>query len=192
MPDVSQQFDQSTPDQKLEYIASNWARVQPTLTAVLRSVVHDPHEADDLIQKVAMVVIRKRETFTPGTSFNAWVSQIARYELMTWRRDKSRNIIDFNSEVIERLVETASHDSEYWSAYAVHLEPCLRKLRGRPLEILSLRYRDNLSPQQIAGILSVTPNAISQVLARTKIKIKECVEQRIGSTKPKIAKGGNP
>ncbi len=48
------------------------------LWVVAAAVLSDRAEAEDVVQDAALVAINRLDSFTPGTSFGAWMSQIVR------------------------------------------------------------------------------------------------------------------
>lgn len=49
-----------------------------TLWVVAAAVLSDRVEAEDVVQEAALVAMNRLDSFTPGTSFGAWMSQIVR------------------------------------------------------------------------------------------------------------------
>ena len=63
---------------KNEQITVQWAQSQPLIAAFISSLVPDFHDADDILQNVAVVTVRKYEQFDPNRSFVAWAIGIAK------------------------------------------------------------------------------------------------------------------
>ena len=55
-----------------------WTRAQPVVAGYVSSMTPDVHEADDLLQDTAVVLLRKFGEYDPGRSFVAWALGIAK------------------------------------------------------------------------------------------------------------------
>ena len=66
---------------KNEQLTVQWAQSQPLIAAFISSLVPDFHDADDILQNVAVVTVRKYEQFDPNRSFVAWAIGIAKNEI---------------------------------------------------------------------------------------------------------------
>ncbi len=59
---------------------------QPRLYAFALSLTGNPNEADDVLQNMNLVLLKKREAFRPDADFGAWALQIARLEVQRLRQ----------------------------------------------------------------------------------------------------------
>ena len=62
----------------------------PKLWRIARAMCRDHHAAQDLVQEAGMIAWRKRESFAPGTRFEAWTGQIVRNLALRHGRDGAR------------------------------------------------------------------------------------------------------
>ncbi|MFN9973708.1 MAG: RNA polymerase sigma factor, partial [Phycisphaerae bacterium] len=53
-------------------------KCRPALLIVASAVLGDRHEADDVVQEASLIGLASLDRFTPGTSFEGWMSQIVR------------------------------------------------------------------------------------------------------------------
>ena len=67
------------------------------------SLVADATEADDVVQEAAIVGLRRWSSFSPGTSFRAWMGEVIRNVALNSRRKRRREIrrFGFASELAE-------------------------------------------------------------------------------------------
>jgi len=62
----------------------------PKLWAIAMAMSRNHHVAQDLVQEAGMIAWKKRDTFIPETSFNAWTGQIVRNLALRHGRDSTR------------------------------------------------------------------------------------------------------
>jgi RNA polymerase sigma-70 factor (ECF subfamily) len=66
-----------------------------------------PADAEDLVQETYLKAFRASATFEPGTNLRAWLFSILHN---TWRnriRDRARDAVDVDSEIVERAADVA-------------------------------------------------------------------------------------
>ena len=89
-------------------------------------------------QLVAMEIWSSQ--FTPGTSFFAWSSRIATYEVLKLRERRGRDKLRFTSEFVEVIAAEAAETGENWEDRRQALAVCLAKLRPKDRELIERRY----------------------------------------------------
>jgi RNA polymerase sigma-70 factor (ECF subfamily) len=73
------------------------------------SLLHDPDDAEDVLQETNLVLWKKFKEYEPGTDFARWASRIAYHEALRVRRKKGRSRQRFSDDFIET---TLSADCE--------------------------------------------------------------------------------
>ena len=81
---------ETTPDD-VERFLQLFAQHQRQVLGYVYSLVPHTQNAEDIFQKTSLVLWRKFSEFTAGTSFRAWASQIAWFEVLKWREAKGRS-----------------------------------------------------------------------------------------------------
>src|SRR6185436_7012429 len=130
-----------------------WARYRPELYAFALAALRHEGDADDLVQEVSVVVIRRAEEFRPGTSFGAWVREIARRCLLDRVKKRPTRVRTLDPDVLECL-DVAAREVERSGRAALlseALAECLEELRPLPREVLERRYRDGQPVEAIAA-----------------------------------------
>ncbi|MEZ6087345.1 MAG: hypothetical protein R3C05_04815 [Pirellulaceae bacterium] len=54
----------------------------------VRAMVRDVHVASDIVQNIALVLLRKFEQWDPSCEFLPWAMGFAKFELLAFYRDK--------------------------------------------------------------------------------------------------------
>jgi RNA polymerase sigma-70 factor (ECF subfamily) len=160
--------------------AAEWVQVQSAVGTFIAASGVQFHDSEDLLQKVAVIAFEKFEDFDPQRApFLAWVTGIARNEVMHWRRNAGRDRHVFTAATIEILADVQSQTDEESSSFARALAWCVKKLQGRSSEVLTLRYTEELSPTQIAERLDTSSTSIRVTLSRARKSVRECVDRRL-------------
>jgi RNA polymerase sigma-70 factor, ECF subfamily len=125
---------------------------------IAAGILMDPHAADDVLQEAAVVAWQKRAEFAPGSSFGAWVGQIARNISLRHRESRRRR----QSAAIDLVDEPASTLAAGGGPDARDATPADLASAGR--EMLE---RLGLSASLTASLLSLDPTARACLLLRT-------------------------
>ena len=55
-----------------------WTQAQPAIAGYIAALVPDPHAADDVVQEVAVILLRKFAEYDPARPFIAWAMGVAK------------------------------------------------------------------------------------------------------------------
>jgi RNA polymerase sigma-70 factor, ECF subfamily len=69
-----------------ETFAAEFTAASASLWTVAAGVLGHRNHAEDVLQEAAVIGLQKRATFTPGTSFVAWMARIVRFCAQNQRR----------------------------------------------------------------------------------------------------------
>jgi len=163
-----------------EQLAVLWTKAQPFVAAYISSLVPDFHRAEDVLQQVAVVLVRKFDQYDTNQPFLAWTLGIARREVLKQQRQRARDRHVFSEEFAERLSVTYEKMAGSFDGYRQTLAECIRELDTRARRALSLRYGDDLRPAIVAERMEVTPGAARVLLHRARTTLRECIERHLG------------
>jgi RNA polymerase sigma-70 factor (ECF subfamily) len=162
--------------------AAAWVEVQQAVATFIAACGPKFHDGEDILQKVAVIAFERYDVFDPQrAAFLSWTLGIARHEVMHWQRSISRDRHLFSPEIVDMLAEVQSSFGEESSYLAQALEWCIKLVRGRPREVLELRYMEDLSPTEIAERLRTSSSSIRVTLSRTRKSLRDCVDRRLES-----------
>ena len=99
-----------------ERLAAYWTQAQPAVAAFVGSVVPDFHQAEEILQRVSVVLVRKFLEYDPRHSFIAWAICVAKFEILYFRRQHATDRHFFDTEIIEKIA--ASHERLHLSIKA--------------------------------------------------------------------------
>ena len=153
------------------------------LFSYIRAMVRDSHEAEDLFQEIAVAVIKKGEE-EEIRNFKAWIKQVARNQLKTIIRNKSRRK-NFNlptpemMELIDKCYLENDTPNDYFQDQYDALLECLKKVKSKVAEIIRRRFVEDESYKDIAQILQLSEEATRKASLRARAKLAECVQNQM-------------
>jgi RNA polymerase sigma-70 factor (ECF subfamily) len=96
-----------------------------------------PADAEDLVQETYLKAFRAADRFEPGTNLRAWLFTILHNTALNRARDRARDTVAVDSEIVERAAEAPSTG---------------RGTRGPAETPEALLIRDTLAPELQAAI----------------------------------------
>jgi RNA polymerase sigma-70 factor, ECF subfamily len=167
-------------DQHVEFMTL-FLKHQTDCKAFIGSLVRDRHARDDLFQEVALLLWKKFPSYDRGCSFGAWARGIAAKKIMQHWEKAGRLPMPFSPQTIQAILEAYERTEKAATAKAVALERCLEDLPEKSRRLLTLRYEESLSLDQIARRVESTLDAVHKALTRLRTRLQECIEQRLAA-----------
>jgi RNA polymerase sigma-70 factor, ECF subfamily len=172
-----------TPEQ-YEQLAAQWTAAQRTIAVFVQALVPDFHEAEEVLQQVAVALVRKYEQYDPHQPFLYWAIRFAKLEALAHiRRRDTEKLVFCDDEVLEQLAESCLRMESDAPVFAEALKECVEQLDGRSYRAIRLRYADNLRSAQIAAEMKISDGAVRMLLSRARILLRNCVESRSAAWK---------
>ena len=128
---------------------------------LIRRMVSDHHDADDLTQDTFVKVWNNLESFRGDSKLFTWIYRIAANEALAHlRKARLRKRIPFAD--VEYRMHHDLHDDRYYSGTQIQmkLQQAIDRLPPRQKLIFSMRYYENLSYENISEILGITEGAL--------------------------------
>ena len=158
--------------------------MQPRLYGFILKRLADQDQARDVLQRTNLVICQKAEDYKPGTSFTAWTFTIARFQLMAWRKNQSRNRLVFSDTVYEHI-DGKNKPSEVDDDVRVDaLKECMKKLNPDERDLLEQRYRHDIPFATIASTMNASVDAIGMRLSRIRRRLAKCIQDKIQQDTP--------
>lgn len=153
-------------------------RAQIGLLRYITTLVGCPEAAGNILQNTNLVLWQKADEFEPGTNFDAWATKFAYWQAKAYSRDRGRDRHVFGDELITQLAERANKLEEVEVTVSL-LRRCVQRLRLGDRELITLRYDNGLTVQQLASRLGKSPSAIKGALLRARRSLRSCVERQL-------------
>ncbi|MCK9903209.1 sigma-70 family RNA polymerase sigma factor [Frankia sp. Cpl3] len=155
-----------------EWFTGLVSAVGPRLLAFLARRIDPPADAADLLAEVLMTAWRRvADLPSDGDAAAAWLFGIARHTLANHRRGQTRR-----AALADRL---RTHLATVIPAYdalpeqAVEIRAALAQLTEADQAVLTLACWDDLTADEIAEILRITPSAVRQRLRRARERLRQ-------------------
>jgi len=160
------------------HVQQLFVRYHGQLRAFALALMPDFARADDVLQEVFLTVTSKAHEFERGSSFLAWSRAIVRLKLLESQHQSRRAFR--TSDVLDSLMASCP---EEWAGdeKLVSLAKCLGELAPKARELITLRYKFEHSPQEIARLLSRTVNSINVALSKARMALRECLDRQLSS-----------
>jgi len=167
--------------QQSEQLAVDWISAQRVVGAFIGSLIPDFHAAEDLLQRVAVAVVRKYAEYDPQRPFTSWAIGIAKYEVLAYRRQHATDRHLFDERLLETVADRYCRFGSEFSSVSQALRDCLQEVGGRARRALELRYAEDLKPARLAEELGMTDGAARVLLSRARAVIRECIQRRLAA-----------
>jgi RNA polymerase sigma-70 factor (ECF subfamily) len=138
-------------------------------------------DAEEVLQRVAIVLWRKFSDYDSTRGFLPWAFGIAYFEVLKFRTEAGRNRLIFREDVLEALVETQEAQNPILEAQQQALHECLSKLSPDSVALLRRRYCDSESVAALAVEKGTTAKALYRRIDRLRDLVADCIERRISS-----------
>ena len=143
-------------------------------------MVANHHEAEDLLQKVNLILWQKRANFETGSNFRAWSFTIARLEVLNQLRQQRRDQRVFsdrkNHESSPVFDPAAEVEDE---ALLGVLKDCRERLSSRDQELLFVGYATDRPLKEYAENLSRSPGTLKARLFQIRENLRKRIEARL-------------
>lgn len=154
-------------------------RNRPWMLKVLRSRVGDAHVADDLLQEVALAVLRQPSRPVLPSKVAPWLYRLTvRQAINHHRRTRSRNWQPITPEH-----EPTGRDDVSpldWLMAAERrgeVQSALQRLKARDREILLLKYTENWTYEELARHMGAKVKTIEYRLLKARQRLRRLISQ---------------
>jgi RNA polymerase sigma-70 factor (ECF subfamily) len=164
-----------------EQFAALWTAAQPTVAGFIRTLIPDYLQADEVLQRVAVTLVRKFDQYDSSRAFTAWAVGVAKYEVLYFRRERATDKHLFGDDIVEQIASRYEVLAENVDPMREALRHCLEKLEGRSKRVIELRYRRGLKSAAIADEMRLSSGAVRMLLCRVRETLRNCIERRVAS-----------
>lgn len=152
------------------------------LRTVVRSRLNEPDAVEDVMQNIALAIVKHRSVLTEVNRVGAWLYQIAVRQVLMHRRSsgRRRRMHDrFASEASEHGEQTSPLQSLLAMETQTNVEQALNELNEIDRQILLLKYSEGWSYRQLAEHLGVQEETIEYRLLRARKNLRRLL-RRLG------------
>jgi RNA polymerase sigma-70 factor (ECF subfamily) len=168
-------LDEECPE-AVEQFVERLGSCQDRLFAYILMLLSNREAALDVLQETNLVLWRKAAEFDRRQDFAAWACRIAYFQVLAWYRDKNRDRLIFDQQLLDQLSAEAEPLSGEITDRCRALRRCMVRLSDHMRDLLKHRYELNWSIKQIAGKFSQSPGAVATSLCRARHELLSCIE----------------
>lgn len=150
---------------------------EPSLRVYVRSLLFTGEDESDVMQDVAVVLWRKFDPTLDSEAFCRWAFGVARMEVLTFRRDRARDRLQFSEDIYQLLSETVYEQSNHLEAERRALESCVKKLPEERRQLIEAAYAPGVQIDQMAAQMGKTAMALYKSLHRIRLTLIDCTRQ---------------
>ncbi len=167
-----------TADQQ-EQFTQLWTQAQSTVACFVHTSIRDREQGEDLLQEIAITLLRKFADYDPSKAFLPWAMGVAKFAILGSRRDFARSRLVFDEALLDRISKTLIEIVPAQREEEAFLDICLAKLAPKARRMVRLRYYDSLDLREIARVLGTSEVAIRVGLLRIREQLRKCIESQL-------------
>lgn len=149
------------------------------MQAFIRSLIHDPTQADDVFQATSLVLWRSFSTFRRDADFLPWALGTARHQVLLHWRTRRRDRHVFSDALLTDLADSTEAALDSIEPRMAALEACIIGLSDRQRELLRMFYGENRRAEAIAGDWGRTVHAVYKALKVMRRVLFECMTRKL-------------
>lgn len=160
----------------VELFSSHEQRVKRYILSLL------PHwsDAEDAFAETNVRLWEQFDQYDPESDFGAWACTIARYQVLTIRKQIARRRHVLSVATLEALAEDMATASEQSSSRLAVLQICLGKIRLEQRQLIQQVYASQAPLKELAGSFGMTTAALKMRLSRIRRSLHKCIVQEMG------------
>jgi RNA polymerase sigma-70 factor (ECF subfamily) len=157
------------------------ARFQKDVWKIASVALRDRDATGDLVQEIFVEAYSHLEGYELGRDFGAWIRGIARNqvrELLRRRTRESRLLQTYRDRMLKKLESSPASLRQEEAIVDAHRR-CRGELPEHSLQMLTLRYDQSLSHEEISLKLGRSMEAVKQLLYRIHVLLRDCIQKRL-------------
>jgi RNA polymerase sigma-70 factor (ECF subfamily) len=174
-------MDREQEIQTRERLTRLWLEAEPAVRAYVGAAVREFHDAEDVVQQVALTAARRFDEFDASRPFLAWVLWLAKSRIVDHYRQQARERRLFSEGLLDRLAAALVSQQVELPARQAALERCLERLPEKSRRLLTLRYAEDASVAEVATAVQSTAGAVRVMLFRIRNLLSQCIEEQLAN-----------
>ncbi len=153
--------------------------VRHSLYAYIFSLLPNRDDAEDVFQRVSIILWKKMEQFDPEGSFFSWACGVAFYEVKNFLRVSSRKRLQFREDLMQQLADERIESLKNRDQRLPALQQCLQKLQQKDRDLIKQAYNSSDSIQKIATNSGKAVQSLYNRLNLLRGQLAECIQRKI-------------
>lgn len=153
---------------------------QRSIRNFIYSIHPEAGDLDDLMQDTAISLWEKFDTFDHSREFLPWAMRLAYFEVLRFRKKRSRDRLVFSDQLVEVLAGEAP-DAVPAEPVRQALESCLCQLDGRARDVIEARYGQGTSITDLAAARNESVHRLYRLLEKVRGLLVACVHRQLAA-----------
>lgn len=166
-------------EDKMELFASLLATCQRKVFLYIMALVHNPTDAEEILQETNLILWRKFEQYRPGTDFAQWACRVAYYEVLKYREKRAKQEHLFSTQFLEQFADEVENFLQQADLRREALTGCVQKLRHQDRQLLWQRYQPTATTRSVAEALGRSIQGTRKSLHRIRTTLLECIRRTL-------------
>lgn len=150
------------------------------LLSYILSMHPNRSEANDIMQETALGLWKRFDEYDAGKPFVNWAFRFAYFEVLRYRKTRSRSRLVFTDELVETLHEESVNKQPELERRQQALEQCMQKLEPDERELITRRYASSSTIRQLAEAWNVPVKRLYKKMERLRLRLFQCVNLSLG------------
>ena len=174
-------MDREQEIQTRERLTRLWLEAEPAVRAYVGVSVRGFHDAEDVVQQIALTVARRFDEYDASRPFLAWALWLAKSAIIDHYRRQARVQKLFSEGLLDRLAAALVNQQAEMPSRQAALERCLERLPEKSRRLLTLRYAEDASLGEVAAAVQSTAGAVRVMLFRIRNLLSHCIEEQLAN-----------
>ena len=138
-------------------------------------------EAENVLQSVYVKILEGSAAYGGRSEFRTWLFAVIRHTAAQERRRNwwlGRKIVNDDAALERASIEDDPTDAIYRAELRAHLQKALAALPSRQHEVLTLVFHHELTLDQAAEVMRVSPGSARRHYDRGKRRLRQWIESR--------------
>jgi len=160
-------------------------RYNQRMFRIVRSIVGDDHEAEDVVQEAYVRAFEHLAQFSGNAAFSTWLTKIALHEALARRSQRQRlKVVDLTDpENNDMISSTSGREGEHAVSIqelGIILTKVVDELPDDLRTVFTMRMVEGLDTNETAACLELTAANVKVRLHRARAVLRERIDERIG------------
>lgn len=154
---------------------------QAQLFRYIFSLVPCEADARDILQETSVALYRKWDQYDATRPFLAWAYRFAYLQVQKHREKSARSPLLFSEDVMDLLANERAHIEPLLDERLRLLDACLSKLTPQDKELVTCRYAQRHSAEQMMQRFDMSRRTLFRNLELLRQRLHECVTRQLQS-----------
>lgn len=156
---------------------------QTAIAMYVRSLMPGDRSAADIVQQANAKIWERRADYQSGTNFRAWAMTLARYEVLSYRKQQARDSrLHFSDELESTIASEMDEVDLDLGVRQQALRHCIEGMSEENRSLIFLRYESQESLKDFAERTRRSLGGLKVKLHRLRSSLAQCIENRMVAT----------